>query len=109
MDDTELSFAEKITNNISAENRQRTDVSKYRSLKHVAKDSNMVERLFSRAKLIMRDHRKHMSPYHLEMLLFLRCNSAMWNVQTVDDIIKENKVIEAPQQPTTEANDSDSD
>ena len=108
-DDTELSFAEKITNNITAEKRQRTDVSKYRSLKHVAKDSNMVERLFSRAKLIMRDHRKHMSPYHLEMLLFLRCNSAMWNVQTVDDIIKENKVIEAPQQPTTEANDSDSD
>ena len=37
--------------------------------------------------LIMRDHRKHMSPYHLEMLLFLRCNSAMWNVQTVDIII----------------------
>ncbi len=55
----------------------------------------MVERLFSRAKLIMRDHRKHMSPYHLEILL-LRCNFAMWNVQTVDDIIKENKVIEAP-------------
>ena len=57
----------------------------------------MVERLFSRAKLIMRDHRKHMSPYHLEMLLLLlRCNSAMWNVQAVDDIIKENKIIEAP-------------
>jgi hypothetical protein len=33
----------------------------------------------------------------------------MWNVQTVDDIIKENKVIEAPKQPTTEANHSDSD
>ncbi len=29
-DDTELSFAEKITNNITAEKKQRTDVSKYR-------------------------------------------------------------------------------
>lgn len=107
-DDAELSFAERITNNIRAEKRQRTDVSKYKSLKHVCKDSNIVERLFSRAKLIMRDHRKHMSPYHLEMLLMLRCNSGMWNVQTIDNIIKENKVIEAPT-PTTEGSDSDSD
>ncbi len=37
----ELSFAERITNNITAEKRQRTDISKYRSLKHVSKDSNM--------------------------------------------------------------------
>jgi hypothetical protein len=57
----------------------------------------------------MRDHRKHMSPYHLEMLLMLRCNSAMWDVQTLDDIIKENKVNEASQQPTNEDSDSDSD
>jgi hypothetical protein len=34
-------------------------LSKYRCVDHVSKDSNVVERLFSRAKLVMRDHRKH--------------------------------------------------
>jgi hypothetical protein len=61
-----------------SEKRQRTDVSKYRSLKHVAKDSSMVERRSNYlAEQNLRDHRKHMSPYHLEMLLLLRFNSVM--------------------------------
>jgi hypothetical protein len=46
----------------------------YRSTEHIFNATNIVERLFSRAKLIMTDPRKCMSPRRLELLLFLRCN-----------------------------------
>ena len=63
--------------------------SKHRSTKHVAPTSNVCERVFSRAKLVMRPHRKHMSPFHLEMLIFLRCNKGLWNEATVEDFFSE--------------------
>ena len=48
----------------------------------------MAERLFSYAKINMRDKRKSMSPYHLELLLFLRSNIDMWDASsTVQDCI----------------------
>ena len=71
--------------------------SKHRSLKHISPTSNVCERIFSRAKLVMRPHRKHISPFHLEMLIFLRCNKGLWNEVTVEDCFKE--VLEAGVQP----------
>ena len=68
-----------------AKNSRRA--TKYRSMNHLVTTSNIVERLFSRAKLIMRDQRKLMEPQHLELLLFLRCNKFLWNEVTIDDII----------------------
>ena len=59
--------------------------SKYKSLKHCLTTSNIVERLFSRAKLILSERRKSMSPYHLELLLFLRSNQELWNDYTIQD------------------------
>ena len=59
--------------------------SKYKSLKHCLTTSNIVERLFSRAKLILSERRKSMSPYHLELLLFLRANQELWNEFTIQD------------------------
>ena len=55
-----------------AKNSRRA--TKYRSLNYLVTASNIVERLLSRVKLIMRDKRKLMEPQHLELLLFLRCN-----------------------------------
>ncbi len=52
--------------------------SNYRSLKHVAATSNVCERLFCRAKLVARDHRKHLSPYHLELFLFCDTMKIYW-------------------------------
>ena len=72
---------------ISAETFQ--SASKFQSLKHIAPTSNVCERVFSRAKLVMRPHRKHMSPFHLEMLIFLRCNKGLWNEATVEDCFSE--------------------
>lgn len=54
-------------------------MSKYRSTKHIACTTNMVERLFSRAKIVMTDLRRSMTPRHLEMLMFLRLNRHLWN------------------------------
>jgi len=60
---------------------------KYRSMNHLVTTSNIVERLFSRAKLVMTDQRKLMEPQHLELLLFLRCNKFLWSEVTIDDIL----------------------
>jgi hypothetical protein len=51
-------------------------------------------RLFSRAKLIARDHRKHMSPYHLELLLFLRYNQDLWDPALIEELMHETPVVE---------------
>ena len=45
------------------------------------------KRLFSTAKLIMRDQRELMEPQLLELQLFLPYNKFLWNEVTVDDII----------------------
>ena len=37
----------------------------------------------------MRPHRKHMSPFHLDMMIFLRCNKDLWNEVTVEDRLNE--------------------
>jgi hypothetical protein len=61
--------------------------SAYRSLAHIAPTSVVVERLFSRAKLIMTPHRRKMDPSTLEMLLLLRYNKDLWDPFTLDEVI----------------------
>ena len=72
-----------------AENRARKKArhslfaSNYRSTKHIRGTTNSVERLFSRAKIVMTGQRKRMTPRHLELLMFLRMNRHLWNEETV--------------------------
>ena len=62
-------------------------------MKHISATSNLVERLFSRAKqLIMSDRCKHTSPFHLELILFLSCNKDVWNEFTFDKMIKNGEI-----------------
>ncbi len=63
-------------------------VSVYRSVKHITPTSNIVERLFSRAKLIMTDRRKHMDPDNLDMLLCLRMNYDLWTAEDIENIMR---------------------
>ena len=65
-------------NNAESIKRARIDRSKYRFTQHVTETSNMCERLFSLAKLIMSYLRKHMDPDHLEWLLFIKANKNIW-------------------------------
>jgi hypothetical protein len=64
--------------------------SKYNSTKHVIPTSNVVERLFSRAKHINTDNRKSMDPKSLEAALLLRTHHTLWNSETIQRIINNN-------------------
>jgi hypothetical protein len=59
----------------------------YRLTKHIMPTTNIVEPLFSRAKLALTDHRKCMTPRHLELLMFLRTNRSLWNAEAVEAAI----------------------
>jgi hypothetical protein len=68
--------------------RQRLGSSLYRSTSHVSPTSNIVERLFSNAKHVA-SFRKNISPYHLELILMLKVNRALWNSSTIDEILND--------------------
>ena len=89
IDHTEEDWAPDVIDDTEARKRRKMFVSKYRPMQHIAPTSNVCERLFSRAKLIMRPHRKMMSPYHLDMLFFLRCYKELWNATTVEECLKD--------------------
>ncbi|GMF10700.1 unnamed protein product [Phytophthora lilii] len=57
---------------------------RYKLLSAIPPTSNVVERLFSVARAVLRLERHRMSPLTLEMILFLRINANFWNVGTVD-------------------------
>lgn len=74
-----------------ANKRQRVErnESAYLPCPHIIPTSNICERLFSNAKAIMTDYRKHMSPFHLEMLLYIKINHRFWREYTIQEIYTE--------------------
>jgi hypothetical protein len=76
-----------------AEEQRTVKRSKYRPLLHLCPTSVVVERLFSRAKLIMTPNRRRMDPSTLEMLLLLRCNKDLYDARTVDEAIASCKSV----------------
>ena len=69
-----LAYAHRILSEAEQNKRQRTDTSKYRTTIHVLPQSNLCERLFSHAKIIKADRRKHMKPQTLNDVLLLKAN-----------------------------------
>jgi hypothetical protein len=68
--------------------------SKYRSTLHVAATSNLCERLFSAARLIMNHLRCNMDPEACELLLFLKFNRRLWdNPRIIDDILADLRAV----------------
>ena len=49
--------------------------------------SNIVERLFSAARLVLTDYRKSMSPYTFECVMFLKINRELWDASLVSNIV----------------------
>jgi hypothetical protein len=82
--------AKSFADGILASKRHKTTKgnSKYIPLGFVAPTSNVVERLFSSAKFILTDCRKHMHPINFEMILFLRVNGAYWGVNTLATVMQ---------------------
>ena len=60
---------------------------------HVSPTSNICERLFREAKLIMSATRKNMNPDSLNMLLFLKANRRPWpKPSMIQKILNDRKV-----------------
>ncbi len=60
-------------------------VMEYDDLRFVLPTSNIVERVFSKAKLVYSPHRQRLSPETLEILMFLGANRTHWDVGTVEE------------------------
>jgi hypothetical protein len=92
-----LSFFEKSQKESQSVKRSRVEKSKYRSTEHVSSTSNVCERLFSVAKLVMSDLRKQMDPDTLNMILFLKANKQLWADKTIiDEIIADFAASDEP-------------
>jgi hypothetical protein len=57
------------------------------NLEFIPPTSNIVERLFSSARLVLTDYRKSMSPYTFECVMFLKFNASLWDINTVSKIV----------------------
>ena len=62
----------------------------YPSLHYIPPTSNMCERFFSLAKLVYSDLRKAMKRTTLEMLLFLRLNRHLWDMEMVLKVVRDS-------------------
>ena len=77
-----------VLEGLDAQKKARTEgPSLYRSLEHVTGTSTLVEQLNSYAKLIFHDRRKSMYPRNLEILLMLKFNRWMWDIELVNKIV----------------------
>jgi hypothetical protein len=57
----------------------------YQDLRWIQSTSNIVERAFSGARLILTDYRKSMKPCNFEIMMLLKSNKSMW---LKDDVVK---------------------
>jgi hypothetical protein len=69
----------------------------YENFMAVPCTSNICERLFSRAKLVLGDLRGKMTPEHVETILFLQYNRDLWDLSTVEHIFngQEDEILNA--------------
>ena len=67
--------------------KRRKVTTKFVSLEHIPPTSNIVERLFSAARLVLTDYRKSMDPYTFECLMFLKVNRSKWDINLVSKLV----------------------
>ncbi|POM57552.1 Hypothetical protein PHPALM_37916, partial [Phytophthora palmivora] len=80
---TKIGFADRILKRRKVE----ATPSVYELLAIIPPTSNIVERLFSVARMVLRYERNRLTPLSLEMILFLKMNESYWDVTTVDACI----------------------
>ena len=61
--------------------------SSYNNVSQIPPTSNIVERLFSSARLVLTDYRKSMTPYTFECVMFLKFNRNNWDNVLVSKIV----------------------
>ena len=96
------SYLQKLLQTQDAQNRRKV-AAQYESTAHVCPTSNICERLFSRAKIVMRPHRRLMDPSTLETLLMLRMNKNLWDEVAIQKIMLKEKAERAKEKAQREA------
>jgi hypothetical protein len=67
--------------------KKRKITTEYVSLEHIPPTSNIVERLFSAARMVLTDYRKNMDPYTFECIMFLKVNRSKWDISLVSKLV----------------------
>ncbi|KAH9101483.1 hypothetical protein LEN26_015677 [Aphanomyces euteiches] len=67
------------------EQRSEFISSRYTKLDFAFPTSNIAERLFSSAKHVLTDYRKHMHTHNFEMVIFLKSNRELWGIEDLKD------------------------
>ena len=88
--DSSVGYADSAIRAIENAKRNRILKSKYVPLNHLTSTVCVCERLFSRTKIVMRLHRASMQPWHLELLVFLRVNKSLWDIDTIEELTRRN-------------------
>jgi hypothetical protein len=73
--------------------KRKLNISSYVDMTFIPPTSNIVERLFSKARLVLTDYRKSMSPYTFECIMFLKMNNALWDISLVSKLKMKNKAL----------------
>lgn len=63
--------------------KRKLNISSYVDTTFIPPTSNVVERLFSGARLILTDYRKSMTPYTFECVMFLKMNRDLWDISLI--------------------------
>ena len=63
----------------------------YIDVSFISPTSNVVERLFSLAKLVFSNVRRSLLPRNLEMILFLKTNRDLWDLELVAKVVNQKK------------------
>ena len=71
------------------------------SFQHFLRTNNISERIFSRCKLIMTDHRRLMDPSTLETFIMLRANKELWDERDVEWILSNPEHFQVVDEETT--------
>ena len=82
-----INRAQVILENARKKVRSEKAVSLYCDLTFISPTSCVVERLFSQAKLVLNDHRRHMNVANFENTLFLRTNKKFWDLQDISQAL----------------------
>ena len=61
----------------------------YQPMEWLNPTSNVVERLFSGAKIVLSDHRMSMLPMNLEETLFLYINVRFWDIDVISKFVEQ--------------------
>ena len=81
-DEVQINTTGFVRNILQAVQLKKAANSKYNSTKHVSPTSNLCERLFSRASLIMTPNRRKMDPETFETIIMLKFNKNLWDAET---------------------------